>query len=164
LYLALALVLLAALFLIWRGRVALARRQIAVPAAPNTISLAADNVTADQLPEQGWYLLADECFSHAQFRLGLRALYLANLAGLAHERWIVIHPGKTDHEYESELDRRARAFPDACELFSLNIELFEQVWYGDYPVSFEDCQAFRDRAAAMKREMTHEMASAGVFA
>ncbi len=160
LYIAVALVLLAAVFLIWRGRAALARKQIAVPVGPATISLAGDTVTADQLPEQGWYLLADECISKAQFRLGLRALYLANLAGLADERWIAIHPGKTDHEYENELRRRARAFPDACQLFSLNIGLFERVWYGDYPVSLEHCQAFRNRAQQMKREMD----SAGVLA
>ena len=153
LYLALILVLLAAAFLIWRGRAALGRQHIAVPVGPVTISLAADTVTADQLPEEGWYLLADECFSKAQFRLGLRALYLANLAGMAHERWIAIHPGKTDHEYETELHRRARAFPDACALFSVNIALFERVWYGDYPISLEHCQAFRDRAEKMKREM-----------
>jgi hypothetical protein len=160
LYVALGLVLLVAAFLIWRGRAAPARKQIAAPIGPATVSLAADNVTADQLPEQGWYLLADECFSKGQLRLGLRALYLANLAGLAHERWIAIHPGKTDHEYETELHRRARAFPDACELFSANIVLFEQVWYGDYTVSLEHCQAFRDRAEQMKRGM----ASAEVFA
>jgi len=154
LYVALALTLLAAAFLIWRGRAVLARKKTAISAAPSTISLAADNVTADQLPEQGWYLLADECFSQGQFRLGLRALYLANLAGLAQEGWIAIHPGKTDHEYESELHRRARAFPDACALFSVNVELFERVWYGDYPISLEDCLAFRDRAAEMKREMS----------
>ena len=117
------------------------------------ISLAADNVTADQLPEQGWYQLAEECFSQEQFRLGLRALYLANLAGLAQEGWIAIHPGKTDHEYETELHRRARAFAQACQLFSRNIALFEQVWYGDYPVSWEDCRTFRDRITLMKSEM-----------
>ena len=153
LYLALVLVLLAAAFVIWRGRAALARKKIVVPLGPKTIRLAADDVTADQLPEQGWFLLADECFSNAQFRLGLRALYLANLAGLAQGGWIAIHPGKTDHEYERELRRRARAFPHACELFSANIALFERVWYGDYPVSWEDCQVFRGRAEKMKGEM-----------
>jgi hypothetical protein len=158
LYLALVLALLAAIFMIWRGRAALARRQVAISAPPQTISLAADNVTADQLPDQGWYLLADECFSNAQFRLGLRALYLANLAGMAQEGWIAIHSGKTDHEYESELRRRARGFPDACQLFSVNIALFERVWYGNYPISFEDCQAFRDRAELMKHQMKSEMA------
>jgi hypothetical protein len=160
LYVALALALVVVAFLIWRGRAALARQRAAVPGAPRAISLAAENVTADQLPEQGWYALADECFTNAEFRLGLRALYLANLAGLAHDSWIAIHPGKTDHEYEAELHRRARDFRDACELFSRNVELFERVWYGDYPVSFEDCRAFRDRAAEMKRRM----AAAGVLA
>jgi hypothetical protein len=113
-------------------------------------------VTADQLPEDSWYAMADHCFASGQFRFGLRALYLAALAGLAHESWIAIHPGKTNHEYETELCRRARAFPDACELFSKNVEQFEQVWYGDYPVSFEDCEIFRARTAEMKREMNFE--------
>ena len=153
LYLALVVALLLAAFMIWRGRAVLARKKTAALPAPAIISLTADNVTADQLPEQGWYLLADECFTNGELRLGLRALYLANLANLAHEGWIGIHPGKTDHEYESEMRRRARAFPDACQLFSLNIELFERVWYGNYGVSVEDCQAFRDRAAKMKAEM-----------
>jgi hypothetical protein len=42
----------------------------------------------------------------------------------------------------------------------VNIGLFERVWYGEYPVSLEHCQAFRNRAQQMKREM----ASAGVLA
>ena len=153
LYVALLAALLVAGFLIWRGRAALARKRIAISAVPGTISLAAHNITADQLPEQGWYLLAEECFSNGELRLGLRALYLANLAGLAHEGWIAIHPGKTDHEYESELHRRGRAFPDACELFSVNVEQFERVWYGDYPVSLDDCQVFRERAEKMQSKM-----------
>jgi hypothetical protein len=160
LYLALALALLAAALLIWRGRVALARKHELVTATPQTVSLAAENVTADQLPEQDWYRLADECFSNSQFRLGLRALYLANLAGLAQDKWIAIHPGKTNHEYETELFRRARAYPEACDRFHVNVELFERVWYGDYAVSSDDCQAFRARAAEMKRDM----AAAGVSA
>ncbi len=151
LYIGLTLALLAAALLMWRNRAALVRRRISVPAAPPAISLAADGLTADQLPEEGWYLLAEECFSKSQFRLGLRALYLANLAGLAREGWIAIHPGKTNHEYERELYRRVRGFPYAGELFSANVDLFERVWYGDYSVSFEECRAFRDRATAMKR-------------
>lgn len=143
-----------ALLLVWRGRRVLARDPSAGPVAPQVISLEAENITADQLPEQGWYMLAEECLNNAQPRLALRALYLASLAGLSHEGWIAIHPGKTDHEYEKELRRRARAFADACGLFTNNVELFERVWYGDYAATIADCQLFRDRIVDMKRAMT----------
>ena len=154
LYVALAAVLVIALILIWKGRATIAWRQVSPAAGPQAIQLEAENITADQLPEQGWYALAEKCLNSAQLRLALRALYLANLAGLAQDGWIAIHPGKTDHEYERELRRRARRYPDACELFSANIALFERVWYGDYPVSLDDCENFRRRIAEMKNVLT----------
>lgn len=153
LFLALAAALSIAVILIWNGRRAVARRRSFTPVAPQPVRLEAENVTADQLPEQGWYALAEECLNGAQLRLALRALYLANLAGLAHDGWIAIHPGKTDHEHERELRRRARRYPNACELFSTNVVLFERVWYGNYPVSLDDCRDFRRRIAEMKHAM-----------
>ena len=154
LYIAVALVLVLAGLLIWHARIALARKHLTASAPPQTVSLTTDDITADQLPEAGWYALGDDCLANAEFRLGLRALYLANLAALAHDGWIVIHPGKTNLEYEAELRRRARAFPNACRLFSANLRLFERVWYGEHFVTLEDCQGLRQRTARMKEEMS----------
>ena len=154
LYVASLLVLLGAGYLVWLGRSAFTRRD-ALPTQAPTINLAAEELIANQLPEEHWYLLAEECLKNGRFRLGLRALHLASLAWLGREQWIAIHPGKTDHEYESELARRGRAFPGACRQFSSNIGVFERVWYGDHQVSLEICQTFRNRTEEMKREMVN---------
>ena len=153
LYLASLLVLVGAGYLVWRGRAAFVRKHAAIQTPVQAVNLAAEDLTADELPEEHWYILADECLRTADFRLGLRALHLATLAWLGREQWIVIHPGKTDHEYESELRRRARGFPGACLQFSSNIDAFERTWYGDHEVSSETCRVFRNRTDEMKREM-----------
>src|SRR4029077_11889351 len=81
----------------------------------------------------------------------LRAFYLANLAWLGRQEFIRIHPGKTNREFEVELRRRTRAFPEARDLFSVNVLAFERVWYGLHEVSQDDLALFRHRSGEIKR-------------
>jgi hypothetical protein len=99
----------------------------AVAATPD---LASENVTADQLPEDGWLKLAREMQESGQFRLALRALYLAELAHLGARKFISIARHKSNRDYETELVRRTRQQPEIAGVFRNSRGVFERCWYG----------------------------------
>jgi hypothetical protein len=96
-----------------------------------------ENVGADQLPEDGWTKLARELLERGEFRLAMRAFYLASLAHLAERRLISIARFKSNHDYERELRRRAHSFPDLLTVFGDNLTVFERIWYGLHEVNGE---------------------------
>jgi hypothetical protein len=100
----------------------------AVAAAPD---LRDESVQAAQLPCDGWLALAREQIAAGQWRLALRALYLATLARRAAEGLLVLARSKTNLDYERELTRRALARRDLVDHFRLRRRTFEEVWYGD---------------------------------
>jgi hypothetical protein len=153
-YLLIAAVTAGALWLAWRNQVFRRRkRQPTIHEGAAAIRLEEENVTADQLPEERWLELAGQYLREENYRLALRACYLANLAWLGRSGMISIHAGKTNREYELELRRRARAFPEARGLFGANVSAFEAAWYGMHDVSGESVQEFRGRLDGMKRAM-----------
>ena len=99
------------------------------------VNLRDDHLLANQFPEDRWMALAEDSARQGDLRSALRALYLANLAWLGRGEWIAIHPGKTNREYELEVRRKARGFPEACALFAANIASFERAWYGMHEVT-----------------------------
>jgi hypothetical protein len=99
----------------------------AVAATPD---LTSENVTADQLPEDGWLKLAREMQESGQFRLALRALYLAELAHLGARKFISIARHKSNRDYETELARRTRQQPEIAGVFRNSRGVFERCWYG----------------------------------
>jgi hypothetical protein len=123
---------------------------------PSTVALAVpvrledESVTPDQLPEDQWIEMAEKCLRDQNYRLALRAFYLANLAWLGRREWIAINPGKTNREYEGDLRRRARGFAEARGLFSENLAAFERAWYGLHAVAAVDVELFRERNVRMK--------------
>ncbi len=119
-----------------------------------SISLDAEDLTADRMPEDQWIELADKSLREGNLRLALRAFYLANLSWMGHAQFISIHPGKTNREYELELRRRGRNFPEARALFGTNVAVFERAWYGLRDVAMEEIDEFRERAAQMKSILT----------
>jgi len=134
----------------WRLRRAKSKPARTVGAGGLAVSLQDENLLADRLPEEEWIALADSCAGGGDYRAALRALYLANLAWLGSHEWIAIHPGKTNREYELEVRRRAREFPEARALFAVNVISFERAWYGRHSVSAEDTEAFRKRLQQIK--------------
>jgi hypothetical protein len=122
------------LYRIWRDR----RRQ---PAAVASIAIqpvpdiADENVRADQLPEDGWTKLARELLERGEFRLAMRAFYLASLSHLATRNLISIARFKSNRDYERELRRRGHSFPDLLSVFGDNIFSFERIWYGMHEVN-----------------------------
>ena len=133
--LALALVL-ALTLLFWRSY--RNRREVAgaqpLPIAPD---LNQENVTADQLPEDGWVRLGRELIERGDLRLALRAFYLATLAHLGQRELIRLARYKSNYDYDAELQRRARGNASLLEAFDQTLLSFERVWYGDHLVTPE---------------------------
>jgi hypothetical protein len=149
-YLIIAAMLASAAAIVWRLR----RAQTKLPrlAAPGGVAvrLEDEHLLADRLPEEEWIELAESCARAGDYRTALRALYLANLAWLGRYEWIAIHRGKTNREYELEVRRRGRGFPEARALFAQNVASFERAWYGEHGVTAEDTKAFRERLQQIK--------------
>ena len=96
-----------------------------------------ENVAADQLPEDGWTTLGRELLARGEFRLALRAFYLASLAHLAERNLVSLARFKSNRDYERELQRRAHAFPDLQTVFGEIVSAFDRVWYGRHEVTVE---------------------------
>jgi len=150
-YALIGLVLAFALWIAWQKRRS-RRAKIAHVAADSVtaVRLDSEDLMPDRLPEEQWLELALRCLGERNLRLALRAYYLANLAWLGRTEFIAIHSGKTNREYEFELRRRARAFPEARALFAVNVAAFERAWYGIHEVAAEDIDEFRNRVERMK--------------
>ena len=151
LYVLMGVVVLVALAILWRYWQARDRKPASVLGGlASVIQLDAEDLTPDRLPEDRWLELARECLREENYRLALRALYLANLAWLGRCEFLTIDAGKTNREYELELKRRARAFPEARKLFAGNVAAFERAWYGLHDVGMEDIDEFGRRVGEMK--------------
>lgn len=101
-----------------------------------------DNLLADSLPETRWQSLANDLLRKGEFRLALRALYMAVLAFLGEREFIRIAKYKSNKEYERELERRTRERQGVIQAFSENVSLFERAWYGSHPVTEEIIEVF----------------------
>lgn len=144
LYVLLAAAVGALLYLIyryWRGRRAAGPVIVSQPVEP-ALDLTHEHVVPDELPEDGWVKLGRELMAQGEFRLALRAWFLASLAHLANRRLITLAQFKSNLEYERELRRRAHSLPRLLSLFDENLGVLERVWYGRQPADAEDVRRF----------------------
>ena len=123
------------LLFLWRQRRNLRVTMVAAEAVPAIPDLRAEDVVADQLPEDGWLKLARELMDQGELRLALRASYLAGLAHLGRRELISIARHKSNLDYERELRRRARSREELLSAFDANLEAFERAWYGLHEVT-----------------------------
>lgn len=134
LYVFIAVAVLLILWVIWL--VARGARRAALPVlAAQAVTAAApdlrdDHVQATQLPADGWLALAREQMTKGEWRLALRALYLATLARLAAEGLVSLAKFKTNLDYEREVRRRAFSRADIAGRFAARRREFEDAWYG----------------------------------
>ncbi len=143
LFLLLAIVLSALAVFLIRVRNKRKRGIALPPVALQPIPDVADEGTAaDQLPEQGWSKLGRELIERGEFRLAMRAFYLASLVRLSQQHLIAIARFKSNRDYENELSRRAHSFPNLKQRFSENLRIFERVWYGDHAADRELADQF----------------------
>ena len=136
-----------ALWRMWRRRDQFSI-EVAAEAVDSVPDLEDETTTADQLPEDGWITMARELIANGNFRLALRAVFLASLAYLSQSELIRISLFKTNLDYQHELQRRVHVQPEILDLFSQNVRIFESVWYGTHEASkelLEDVMANSDR-------------------
>jgi hypothetical protein len=137
------------LYRVWRGHQP-PPPAVATEAIQPAPDLADENVHADQLPEDGWTKLARELLERGEFRLAMRAFYLAGLAGLAERNLITIARFKSNRDYERELRRRAHSFPELLAVFGDNVSRFERIWYGMHEASRELALQFANNLEKLK--------------
>ncbi|HEY4300614.1 MAG TPA: DUF4129 domain-containing protein [Candidatus Didemnitutus sp.] len=113
------------------------RRQPMMTASAGGVEEAPDlrdeNVQASRLPADGWLDLARQQMAAGEWRLALRALFLATLARLAEQQLLTLARHKTNLEYERELRRRAHSRVEIVTDFHGRRRSFEEVWYGRQP-------------------------------
>jgi hypothetical protein len=132
----------------------------ATPTDTGPVRLGLADLTADLFPEESWLALADRLLAEENFRFALRALYLASLAWLGRQELITIHPGKTNHEYQKELRKRARPSPQIRGMFAANVAAFERAWYGEHAVAPDDVARFRERFGVLKQALARPTGAA----
>ena len=157
-YTLLAVVALVLGWLLWQ---VLRHKKRGAKAAVTAVALSAielnnPDLQADQQPLDEWLLLARDCMSRQEFRLALRALYLAGLAYLADRSLISIQRGKSNHDYARELRRRARDKADLLAAFQRNLGVFEKTWYGMYDVDQPTVEQFESTLARMRTYATQQ--------
>ena len=123
-------------------------RAVAVAAPP--VDLNSAQLLADERPLDEWLRLARDCQARQEYRLALRALYLAGLAYLAEQSLISIHRSKSNQDYSRELRRKARNQPQLVETFADNVGVFERTWYGMYDVDLGTLERFEASLTRMK--------------
>jgi hypothetical protein len=151
-YALLAGVLIVLAWLLWQG-IRHRKRVLVKPAIATAIpvvNLDADELQADQHPLDEWLQLARDCMSRQEWRLALRALYLACLANLAERSLIAIHRSKSNQDYARELRRKARAQPELLAVFAQNMGVFERVWYGMYDVDLNTVEQFESNLVRLR--------------
>jgi len=120
---------------------------VAVPA----VNLEDENVSAEQLVEDEWLRMADQCAAAGDFRLAMRALHLAGLRYLGEKGLVTLQPAKTGMEYARELARRLRDVPLALDGFGSGLRQYEGVWYGFGAAGPDTYQSLRGTWEAMRR-------------
>lgn len=109
-----------------------------------------ENLGAEQLPEDGWTKLARELLARGEWRLAMRAFYLASLAHLSARNLISLARFKSNRDYERELRRRGHAFPELLAMFGENVSVFERIWYGMHEASGELVTQFAANVERMR--------------
>ncbi len=129
----LALILLFLLVRLWLNRPK-GRPNNRTESSTAEIDINDENIVADDLPRDQWMALAKELMARKDMRQALRALFLAVLAQLGDHDRVTIARYKSNRDYLNELARRAHVEQELYERFARCAAVFEQVWYGMYPV------------------------------
>lgn len=116
-----------------------AQLESAVVSGP--VEITDEGARADALPEGGWLEMANGLYARGEFRLAMRALFLATLSVLAERQFIKIVRHKSNAEYLREV--RLRCAAEMAQHFSHGTGLYEEVWYGEHPATAEGFAALR---------------------
>jgi len=148
------------LFTLWRIRKRNPEQQLIAQPVAVVPDLDTEDVAADALPEDGWQSLARDLAGRGEYRLALRAFYMASLAFLARSELITIAKFKSNREYQKELNRRAHSYRNLPDRFSDTLDVFERSWYGNHAVNQQLLNEFIDNQEQIRRSVIQEAAHA----
>jgi hypothetical protein len=131
-----AIAVLLAIFL-WRYFRRRRRKPAQVTATPvgTAAALLDETASAAALPADEWMNLARDLIAKGELRLALRALFLAGLAYLGQTERLTLSRGKSNRDYQRELERRAHDAAELLAAFRRNTGRLERSWYGCHPVT-----------------------------
>ena len=115
-----------------------------VEGATPQVNLESDQVVATQLPENEWLRLAEEKIGAGEYRLAMRAFFLATLAHLGERKLLGIRRTKSNGDYVRELALRARDRDELQGRFGDSVRTFDWAWYGWHDVTVELLTQFRE--------------------
>jgi len=92
-----------------------------------------EDLSADLMPRNRWVELARQLISRGDYRLALRAYFMAQLSAFSSEGLITIRKAKSNREYAQELTRRGHGSENLLNLYWQELRLFESTWYGGHP-------------------------------
>lgn len=95
------------------------------------LELSDESVHAALLPSERWMSLAREKAEAGDFRLAIRAVFLATLALLGSKQLLVLAKHKSNLDYAYELSNRGLANEGRVQ-FNTFRNGFDRVWYGNY--------------------------------
>jgi hypothetical protein len=121
-----------------------------LPAPPLAIDLEDPSLLASQLPESEWLALARDFLARGDYRMALRAYFLASLAFLASKELVAIGRSKSNLDYLGEVRRRARSLRGLDALFAAEILTFESAWYGLHDVGDSEVRGFAETFERMR--------------
>lgn len=158
-----ASVLAILLLRLWKRRArARAAAAVAVPATPD---IRDDGVKADALPSDEWLRLAGDYAGRGDYRLAMRAVFLACLSHLARCERLTVAAFKSNREYMRELERRARGRPALRAAFAGGVSAIEHVWYGTRAATADDLARLEaNRRAIFEDAPPERAAGAGTVA
>ncbi len=138
---------LAVMLLVLLLRAASRLRKKGPASAPATSSpdLTREEVLASELPADEWLSLVRDLEARGEWKLALRALFLALIARLSDQHLLSITRYKSNLDYEGELARRAHAVPEVLPIYRDLRRSLEAVWFGDHPGSEALLHEHRER-------------------
>jgi hypothetical protein len=137
------------LYRVWSNRRQPSGSIASEPLQP-TPDLSNENLGAEELPEESWIKLGRDLLVQGNLRLAIRAFYLASLAQLASKNLIQLARFKSNRDYERELGRRAHALPGLVTVFSANLQVFDQTWYGMHEITADMVTGFAENVERLR--------------
>lgn len=115
------------------------------PSTADIVDLTAEHLSGEELSLHEWIREGDRLVAENNYRLAIRAYFLAHLSLLGERRLLRLYAFKTNRDYLRELKRHGERQEGTWDSFRLNVREFESQWYGSVPISLESSKRIRSR-------------------
>lgn len=117
----------------------------ALDAQPEVLDLEDEDLRPEAAASDRWREMGREQLASGNYRLALRAFFLAQLSRLGERNLLRLAKHKTNRDYRMELERRQKRYPKLAVHFREDARAFEAVWYGNAMADHAACQALDRR-------------------